>query len=88
MPPVVETVLTVLGGILVLAGIVIVYLAPKIVEKKKLDETKEIDPERVAGLNEEGISKFRKESAILDVKVKGILIALPGAVLILILCRI
>ncbi len=88
MPPVLEIILLVLGGISVLSGLVIVYMAPRIVERKKLDAVKQIDPERVIGLNEEGVAKFRKESAVLDVKVKGILVALPGAILILILCRI
>lgn len=88
MPPAVETIITVISGILVVAGVLIVYLAPKIVEKKKLDETRKVDPERIAGLNEEGVKKFRKESAVLDIKVKGILIALPGAIAIMILFRI
>lgn len=88
MPPVLETILLVISGILVIAGVAVVYAAPRIVEKKKLDEAKSVDPERIAGLNEEGIRKFKRESAILDVKVKGVLIALPGAVIVLILCRL
>ena len=83
-----ETALAVLGGILVLAGVAIVYAAPKIVEKKGLAEKKKVDPERIEGLDDDAKRKFRKESAILDIKVKGILVALPGAILIMVLCRI
>ncbi|MFA7205500.1 MAG: hypothetical protein WC102_04135 [Saccharofermentanales bacterium] len=88
MPPVAETILLIISGVLVIAGVAIVYAAPRIVDKKKLDEAKVVDPERIEGLNEEGVKKFKRESAILDIKVKGVLIALPGAIIILILCRI
>lgn len=82
-----KTILTVLGGILVLTGVVIVYAASKIVDKKKLDEKTKIDMKRVENLNEEGVKKFKRDSAILDVKLKGIMIAFPGAVILLVLLR-
>ncbi|MHB1484668.1 MAG: hypothetical protein ACYCYI_08385 [Saccharofermentanales bacterium] len=82
-----EIILKVLGSLLAIAGLVVIYAAPKIVAKRKLDEKKTIDPERVAGLDEEELKKYKTDSAILDVKIKGLLIALPGFVIILIMFR-
>jgi hypothetical protein len=73
---------------LAVAGLIVIYSAPKIVKKYKLDEKKEIDPQRTENLNEEGIEKFKFDSAVLDVKIKGILIALPGFLVILILFKL
>ena len=85
---VLEIILKVIGGLLAVAGLVIIYAAAKIVEVRKLDEKKQIDPERVANLDEEAIKKYKRDSAILDVKIRGVLIALPGFIIILIMFRI
>ncbi len=84
----VEIVLKVVGGIIAIAGLVVVYGASKIVDMKKLDEKKKMDPQRTAMMDEEQIKKFKRDTAILDVKIKGILIALPGFVLLLVLFKI
>lgn len=81
-------ILKIAGLIIALAGIVLVYAAPKIVDKKNLAEKKQIDPERVAMLTEEEVTKFKRDSAILDLKIKGLLVALPGFVLILVMFKI
>lgn len=80
--------LKILGVVIALAGMVVVYAAPKIVSKYKLDEKKVIDPERVQNLNEEGVQKFKKDAAIVDVKIKGVLLALPGLIIILIMFKL
>lgn len=83
-----EIVLQVLGLLILAVGIFVVYTAPRIVEKRRLDEKKVVDPERTADLSEEDLKKFKREAAILDLKIKGVLIALPGALMILILYKI
>lgn len=83
-----EIVLQVLGLLILAVGIFVVYAAPRIVEKRRLDEKKVVDPERTADLSEEDLKKFKREAAILDLKIKGVLIALPGALMILILYKI
>ncbi|MHB1453272.1 MAG: hypothetical protein ACYCYM_04870 [Saccharofermentanales bacterium] len=88
MGQIAEIILQVLGILILAVGIFVVYAAPKIVEKRRLDEKKVVDSERTADLDEEGLKKFRREAAILDLKIKGVLIALPGALMILILYKI
>lgn len=88
MGQIAEIILQVLGLLILAVGIFVVYAAPRIVEKRKLDEKKVVDPERTAGLSEEDLKKFKREAAILDLKIKGVLIALPGALMILILYKI
>ena len=83
-----EIILKIAGGLIALAGLAVVYGAAKIVTARKLDEKKTVDPERTALMDEEQISKFKRDSAILDVKLKGILIALPGFVILLVMFRI
>jgi len=82
-----EIILKILGGIIAIAGLVVVYGAPKIVDDKKLGEKKVVDPERVALLDEEQIKKFKRDTAVLDLKIKGILIALPGFIILLIMFK-
>lgn len=83
-----EIILKIVGAILAVAGLVVIYGAPKIVDVRKLDEKKKVDPERIALLDEEQVKKFKRETAILDVKIKGLLIAIPGFLVLLILFRI
>ncbi len=84
----IEIILKILGGIIAIAGLVVVYGATRIVNVKKLDEKKKVDPERIALLDEEQAKKFKRDMAILDVKIKGILIALPGFIILLIMFKI
>jgi len=83
-----ELILKIIGLLVVIAGLIVVYAAPKIVDKNNLAEKKEIDPERTANMDEEGVKKFKRDMAILDVKIKGILIALPGFIIIFVLFRV
>ena len=85
---VLEIILYVVAGISLLSGMGIVFFAPHLVKKYKLDEKKVIDPERVEGLDEDGVAKFKRDTAILDVKLKGILLALPGVIIILAMCKL
>lgn len=87
MGDIAEITLKIIGAILGLLGLIIVYAAPKIVEKKKLDEKREVDSNRIEGLSEEEVLKFKKDSAILDVKIKGLMVALPGFLIILIMFK-
>lgn len=82
-----ELILRILGLIIATAGMIVVYAAPKIVAKKGLAEKKQIPPEHLEKMSEEEQKKFRLDSAILDVKLKGLMLAAPGLVLILIAFR-
>jgi hypothetical protein len=83
-----EIILKIIGAVIAIAGLIVVYGAGRIVKAKKLDEKKKVDPERIALLDEEQVKKFKHDQAILDVKIAGVLIALPGFVLLLILFKI
>ena len=82
-----ELILRILGLVVAMAGMVVVYAAPKIVDKKGLTEKKKIPPEHLEKMSEEEQQKFRRDSAILDVKLKGLMLAAPGLILILIAFR-
>ncbi len=58
--------------------------APKIAERYGLIEKKQIDPERVKHLPPEDQEKYRREMAILDVKLRGLMFSAPGFILIMI----
>jgi uncharacterized protein YneF (UPF0154 family) len=85
MNPTVRIVLIVLGLLIGLLGVIIVYLAPKIVAKRGLAEKKPIDPALAENLTEEQQEKHRFDMAVLDVKIKGLLIAAPGFILLLVM---
>ena len=87
MDPVLRLVLTVIGFVLAAIGLVIVYAAPRIVDKKGLAEKKVIDPKTLEHLPPESHDKYRRDSAILDVKLRGLLVAAPGFILIMIVFR-
>lgn len=87
MDPVLRLVLTIIGFILAGIGLVIVYAAPKIVDKKGLADKKVIDPKTLEHLPPEMHEKYRRDSAVLDVKLRGLLVAAPGFVLIMIVFR-
>lgn len=75
--------LRVIGFGLAIAGMLVVYLAPRIVKKKNLAEKKKIDARIEENLTDEEKERYRRDGAILDVKLKGLLIALPGFAIIL-----
>lgn len=84
MNPTLLLILRILAIAISAAGIGVVFLAPSIVDRRGLAAGKTLDPHLVAHLQPEEQEKFRRESAILDVKLRGLLIGLPGFILILI----
>jgi hypothetical protein len=80
-------ILKILGLAIAAAGMLVVYLAPRIVDRRGLAEKKKIDPRLTEHLPPEELEKFRRNSAITDIKLRGALIALPGMILILIAFR-
>jgi hypothetical protein len=85
MDPTVELIMRILGFILAGIGLVIVYAAPKIVDRKGLAAKKEVDPRVLEHLPAENLEKYKR--AILDVKLRGLIFAAPGFILILIAFR-
>ena len=82
-----QIIMKILGGLIAIAGLVVIYGAAKIVDLKKLDEKKQVDPQRTAMMDEEQIKKFKRDTAILDVKIKGVLIAIPGFIILLVMFK-
>ncbi len=82
-----ELILRILGLLLALAGLVVVYAAPRIVDKKGLVSKRKIPAEMAEVMTEEEKTRYKRDMAILDVKLKGLLFAAPGFVLILIAFR-
>lgn len=78
-----EMLLRILGFILAGAGLIIVYAAPRIVDSKGLADRKQVDPKMAEVMTEEEMKKYRRDGAILDVKLRGLLLAAPGFALIL-----
>ncbi len=87
MNPTLELILRILGLAIAAAGIVVVYLAPKIVDRKGLAARKTVDPYLIEDLSPEELTKYVRNAAIVDVKLRGLLIAAPGLILILIAFR-
>ena len=87
MNPTLELILRILGLAIAAAGIVVVYLAPKIVDRKGLAARKTVDPKLIEHLSPEEQTKYVRNAAIVDVKLRGLLIAAPGLILILIAFR-
>jgi hypothetical protein len=82
-----QLILRILGLATAAAGMLVVYLAPRIVDKRGLAGKKTLDPTLVEHMTPEEKDKLRRDSAIVDVKLRGALIAAPGLVLILIAFR-
>jgi hypothetical protein len=80
-------VLKILGFAIAAAGMMVVYLAARIVDRRGLAAKKQIDPTLVEHLTPEEQEKARRNSAITDIKLVGALIALPGMILIMIAFR-
>ncbi|MDD4461588.1 MAG: hypothetical protein PHP94_04670 [Eubacteriales bacterium] len=79
-----ELILRIIGLIIAAVGLAVVYLAPRIVDRKHLDVGRQVDPKVAEHLTPEELANYRRDGAILDIKLKGLLLAAPGFVLILI----
>ncbi len=78
-------ILKALAFILIAAGCITVYAARLIVSKTKLDlKTK---CEYAGEMNDEEISEYKFKRAVVNLKMIGMLIALPGIILIFFLFR-
>lgn len=82
-----QIILRILGLAVTAAGMVVVYLAPRIVDKRGLAAKKTLDPKLVEHMTPEEQDKMRRDSAIVDIKLRGALLAAPGLILILIAFR-
>ncbi|MDW7658647.1 MAG: hypothetical protein SCM11_15880 [Bacillota bacterium] len=79
-----ELIARILGFVIAAAGLAVVYSAPKIVDKRGLAKHKSIPQDMDEKMTPEEKDKYRRDMAVLDVKLRGLLIAAPGFVLILI----
>ncbi len=84
MNPTLELLLRILGLVIAARGLVVVYMAPRIVDKKGLAARKKLPPDMDEMMTPEEKDKYRRDSAILDIKLRGLLLAAPGFALILI----
>lgn len=79
------TLLKVLAFIFIIAGAVIVFGARKIVSVFELDKNEKCD--HADQMTEEELSLYKSNRAVVNVKMLGMLLTLPGIILILILYR-
>lgn len=84
MDPILLLVMRIAGFILAGIGLFIVFAAPKTVDRKGLAADRKIDPGLAERYTPEEQEKYKREMAILDVKLRGLLFAAPGFILILI----
>lgn len=77
-------VIRIAGLVIAAFGIIIIFGARKIVDSKGLAEKRPDDPRLPDSMPEEEKAKLRYDGAMLDVKLRGMLIAAPGFILILI----
>jgi hypothetical protein len=75
--------LKILGGILAIAGAVIVFAAKPIVKARGLADNQKVNLET----DEETLARLKMQKAIAKVKVIGGLVFLPGMIIILIMFR-
>ena len=68
-------------------GALVIFTAPVIVERFNLAEKRAVDEEMKETMTDEELDKYRRYQAILDIKVKGVMFAIPGAIFILVLFR-
>jgi hypothetical protein len=80
-------ILRILGLLIAAAGLIVVYGAPSIVDRKGLAAKKKFDPKYEENLPPEELEKHHRNAAILDVKLYGLLISAPGFILTLIAFR-
>jgi len=87
MDPNLKIVLEILGGIVAVLGLVVVYAAPAIVDKRGLAAKHRVDPRMVEHLLPEEVDKFRRDGAILNVKLVGVGFAVPALLLIVFILK-
>ncbi len=87
MDPTLKLVLTILLGIVAAAGLLVVFAAPMIVDRRKLADRKKVDPSIVEHMTEEQVEKYRRDAAILDVKLIGVALAVPALFLVVFVFR-
>jgi hypothetical protein len=75
-------VLKVLGILLVVAGVAMVFMARQIVEKYNLSHNAKVGFDHE--MSEEELEQFKLSKATVNMKMLGMLVALPGFILILI----
>ena len=83
----IELILRIMGFLIAACGLVVVYAAPRIVDRKGLADKKQLPPDMQEMMKPEEKEKYKRDMAILDVKLKGLLIAAPGFVMVLIAFR-
>lgn len=79
------TALKIIAGIILLIGFGTVLGAKNLVKRFNLDQKSSVNFENE--MNEEEIEQYKQNKAIVNVKLVGMLIALPGIVLTLIVFR-
>lgn len=84
MDPILLLIMRIVGFILAGIGLFIVFAAPKTVDRKGLAAERKIDPGLAERFSPEEQEKYKRDMAILDVKLRGLIFAAPGLILILI----
>lgn len=74
-----------LALLFIIVGAVVTFGAKKIVEMYKLDENVKISYENE--LSEEELIKYKNQQAVVKIKLIGMLICLPGIILVLLLFK-
>ena len=87
MDPILKIVLEVLGGIIAFIGLLIVYMAPRIVDKRGLAEKHKVDPRMLEHLPPDQLDRYKRDGAILNVKLVGIAFAVPAMLLIVFILK-
>lgn len=77
--------LKILAFVLVAIGAISVYGAKTVVNKFELD--KKIKVEFENEMTEEEIANYKNQRAVLNIKIAGMLIALPGLIIVLVFFR-
>jgi|LSQX01.3.fsa_nt_gb hypothetical protein len=74
-----------LSVLVILSGFIIVHIAPSIVKKYKLNEKVKCEFEHE--MTEEELIEYKRNRAVINIKMTGMLISLPGFVLLFIVFR-
>ena len=74
-------------GIVAFVGLIVVYAAPAIVEKRGLAAKHKVDDRMIEHLLPEEVDKYKRDGAILNVKLIGVGIAVPALLLIVFILK-
>ncbi|MEG6614076.1 hypothetical protein V6C42_14590 [Pseudoclostridium thermosuccinogenes] len=77
--------LRILAFVFMVPGFALVFIARRVVEKFELDKKAKINFEH--SMDEEELSRYKYDKAVVSVKLLGMLIALPGIILTFIAFR-